>query len=132
MGNKKTMAQIIQDWAPAGWSKAPKPATSSGAAKPAGKKARKAAEIDHATDAAECKLESVSLELRAVIMQARTAKGLTQAKLAQALNMKPVDVQAYEAGKVVPDQKVIGKMSRVLGVNLKHAANAKKSVTRVA
>jgi len=68
-----------------------------------------------------------------VIMQARSAKKMTQAQLAQALNMKQADVQAYEAGKIVPDQKVIGKMGRVLGVNLKKTSSAKKpTVTRAA
>merc|ERR1712093_410621 len=65
-------------------------------------------QLDHATEAE--KLEtSAPLELRVRLQQARTAKGLTQAKLAQALNLKPADVQAFEAGKAKQDGACPGR-----------------------
>jgi len=84
-------------------------------------------QLDHATEAE--KLEtSAPLELRVRLQQARTAKGLTQAKLAQALNLKPADVQAFEAGKAKPDGATLSKMGRVLGAKLtgKPAKQAKQ------
>lgn len=59
-----------------------------------------------------------SLELRKQIQNARVARGMSQAQLAQIINEKPAVVQAYESGKAVPDCKVLQKLRRGLGVKL--------------
>ncbi|MQL75449.1 hypothetical protein Taro_007826 [Colocasia esculenta] len=63
--------------------------------------------------------EKVSMELKKNIMQARMDKKLTQAQLAQLINEKPQVIQEYETGKAIPNQQIITKLERVLGVKLR-------------
>ncbi|KAJ7559933.1 hypothetical protein O6H91_04G107400 [Diphasiastrum complanatum] len=63
--------------------------------------------------------EKVPTELRKNIMQARLDKKLTQAQLAQQINEKPQIIQEYESGKAIPNQQIITKLERVLGVKLR-------------
>jgi len=70
-------------------------------------------------------LPKVSLALRTRIMQARTAKGLTQAKLAAAINVPQRLVNDYESGKAVPDGAIIAKLCRALGTSLKEKKGGK-------
>ncbi|KAI7838906.1 hypothetical protein COHA_007339 [Chlorella ohadii] len=63
--------------------------------------------------------ERVSSELKKQIQQARLAKKLTQAQLAQMINEKPQLINEYESGKAIPNPQILSKMSRVLGVTLK-------------
>ena len=44
---------------------------------------------------------------------------LTQKDLAQKVNEKPSVLQDYEAGKAVPNQVVLAKLERALGVKLR-------------
>lgn len=60
----------------------------------------------------------MSTELKKRIMQARLAKKMTQAQLAQAINEKPQVIQEYESGKAIPNGAILNKLSRVLGVGL--------------
>lgn len=66
--------------------------------------------------------ERVSSTLKQQIIQARTAKKMTQIQLAQAVNEKPQVIQEYESGKAIPNPQVLSKLSRVLGVTLKKSA----------
>ncbi|XP_020266582.1 multiprotein-bridging factor 1a-like, partial [Asparagus officinalis] len=63
--------------------------------------------------------ERVPTELKKNIMQARMDKKFTQAKLAQLINEKPQVIQEYESGKAIPNQQIITKLERVLGVKLR-------------
>ena len=65
------------------------------------------------------RLPEVGLSLARRIQQARTGKSLTQAQLAQQINVKPVIINDYEQGKGVPDNTVISKLERALGVKLR-------------
>jgi len=58
----------------------------------------------------------VPSEIRARIVKERTAKHMTQAQLAQAINVPPRIVQDYESGKAIPDGGMLSKMARALGV----------------
>jgi putative transcription factor len=60
-----------------------------------------------------------------------------QSELAQKVNEKPSVINDYENGRAVPNQQILGKMERVLGVKLrgkdigaklddKHASKEKK------
>ncbi|XAR53319.1 hypothetical protein NMG60_11021840 [Bertholletia excelsa] len=60
-------------------------------------------------------LGKVSVEVR----QARIEKKMSQADLAKQINELPRVVQEYENGKAVPNQAVLAKMERVLGVKLR-------------
>ncbi|KAH6764349.1 multiprotein bridging factor 1B [Perilla frutescens var. hirtella] len=63
--------------------------------------------------------EKVPSELKRAIMQARMEKKLTQAQLGQMINEKPQIIQEYESGKAIPNQQIISKLERALGVKLR-------------
>ncbi|XP_010274451.1 PREDICTED: multiprotein-bridging factor 1a [Nelumbo nucifera] len=63
--------------------------------------------------------ERVPTELKKCIMQARMDKKFTQAQLAQMINEKPQVIQEYESGKAIPNQQIITKLERALGVKLR-------------
>ncbi|MFS7896264.1 putative transcription factor Lambda-DB family [Helianthus anomalus] len=63
--------------------------------------------------------EKVPTELKKAIIQGRTEKKLTQAQLAQLINEKPQIIQEYESGKAIPNQQIITKLERALGVKLR-------------
>mgnify|MGYP003513034462 CR=1 FL=1 len=71
------------------------------------------AKLDRETE--ELAHKKVGLGLGKAIQQARTAKGMTQAKLAQAINEKPAVVNEYENGKAIPNGQIISKIERALG-----------------
>jgi len=64
----------------------------------------------------------VSAEVGKTIQTARQAASLTQKDLAQKINEKPSVLQDYESGKAVPNQNVLQKLERVLGVKLRGKA----------
>ncbi|CAL1386329.1 unnamed protein product [Linum trigynum] len=63
--------------------------------------------------------ERVPSELKKAIMQGRMDKKLTQSQLAQLINEKPQIIQEYESGKAIPNQQIISKLERALGVKLR-------------
>lgn len=73
--------------------------------------------LDEAAEPAA--LERVSVEVRQAIQKARITKKMSQAELAKQINERPQVVQEYENGKAVPNQAVLAKMERVLGVKLR-------------
>lgn len=64
-------------------------------------------------------LHRVSTEVRQAIQKARLEKKMSQAELAKLINERPQVVQEYENGKAVPNQAILGKMERALGVKLR-------------
>ena len=79
-----------------------------------------AAKLENETE--DFHIEKVSSNLKQQIIQARTAKKMTQVQLAQAINEKPQVIQDYESGKAIPNPQHLSKMSRILGVVLKKGA----------
>ncbi|TPX39727.1 hypothetical protein SeMB42_g05525 [Synchytrium endobioticum] len=78
----------------------------------------KAAKIDRETE--DFHVEKVPLSLSKTIAQARQEKGLTQKELATKINQPHNIIAEYESGKAVnPNQQVLGKMERILGVKLR-------------
>ncbi|EFO23139.1 MBF-1 protein [Loa loa] len=75
------------------------------------------ARLDEETE--ELHHERVSLTLGKVMQQARQAKEWTQKDLATHINEKPQVVAEYENGKAVPNQQILAKMERALGVKLR-------------
>lgn len=63
--------------------------------------------------------KTVGQEVKKAIMQGRLAKKLTQAQLAQQINELPKVIQEYESGKAIPNQQILGKLERILGVKLR-------------
>jgi len=74
-------------------------------------------ELDRSTEAQPVKV--VPAATAALIRQARNLKSLTQAQLAQRINVAPRVVQQYELGTAVPDAGVLRRIATTLGVNLK-------------
>ena len=66
-------------------------------------------------------LDKVSLTLAVTIQRARIAKGFrTQKELANAVGVRVDIINGYESGKIIPDNVVMQKLRRVLGVRLKN------------
>ncbi|XP_067015040.1 endothelial differentiation-related factor 1 [Anabrus simplex] len=75
------------------------------------------AKLDRETE--ELRHEKVSLDLGRLIQQGRQAKGWSQKELATKVNEKPQVINDYEAGRGIPNQVVIGKIERAIGVKLR-------------
>ncbi|MBA0567966.1 hypothetical protein Golob_005494 [Gossypium lobatum] len=76
-----------------------------------------ARKLDEGTEPAA--LDRVPTDVRQTIQKARLEKKLSQAELAKLINEQLKVVQEYENGKAVPNQSVLAKMERVLGVKLR-------------
>ncbi len=63
-------------------------------------------------------LKKISLETRKAIQQGRAVKKLTQLQLARAIHLPVSIVKNYELGKAIPNNHILNKMSRVLGIKL--------------
>jgi len=75
------------------------------------------AKLDAETE--ELKHKTVDLSVGKVLQQARQAKEWTQKDLATKINEKPQVVIEYEQGKAIPNQQILAKMERALGVKLR-------------
>jgi len=73
-------------------------------------------------DSEDLKHDKVDLSLSKAIMQARTAKKMTQKDLATLINEKPQVIAEYESGKAVPNGQIIAKIERALGCKLPRPA----------
>ncbi|CAD5219380.1 unnamed protein product [Bursaphelenchus okinawaensis] len=73
--------------------------------------------LDEETE--ELKHEKVGLTLCKALQQARQAKEWTQKDLSTRVNEKVEVVREYENGKAIPNQQVLTKMERALGVKLR-------------
>uniref|UniRef100_A0A914VGC1 HTH cro/C1-type domain-containing protein n=1 Tax=Plectus sambesii TaxID=2011161 RepID=A0A914VGC1_9BILA len=78
---------------------------------------RNAVRLDNETE--ELHHDRVSLSLGKVLQQARQAKEWSQKDLATKINEKPQIVAEYENGKALPNQEILGKMERILGIRLR-------------
>ncbi|KAK8861766.1 multiprotein-bridging factor 1 [Kwoniella newhampshirensis] len=73
--------------------------------------------------------EKVGQEVGKAVATARMAiknaegKSMTQKELATSINAKPTDITDLEAGRAVPDQQLLSKLERKLGVKLRGAKN---------
>jgi putative transcription factor len=63
--------------------------------------------------------KEIGLDVRRAIAAGRQAKGITQKDLAQLINEKPQVVNEYESGKAIPNNNVLQKMEKALGVKLR-------------
>merc|ERR1711872_920660 len=79
--------------------------------------AKNTAVLDQETE--ELKHDHVSRNFALALQKARNDKGFTQKDFATKINEKPQVVNEYEQGKAIPNQQIIGKMERALGVKLR-------------
>ncbi|CCE87335.1 Piso0_005883 [Millerozyma farinosa CBS 7064] len=63
--------------------------------------------------------KKVDLNVGKTIQRVRQEKKLTQKDLATKVNEKPSIINDYEAGRAVPNQQLLGKLERALGVKLR-------------
>ena len=82
-----------------------------------------ARKLEEATDVGT--IVKVDKSLSKAIMQARTAKKITQKELATAINEKPQVVAEYESGKAIPNVQIISKLERKLGCKLPRPGKSK-------
>ncbi|XP_037082668.1 endothelial differentiation-related factor 1 homolog [Pollicipes pollicipes] len=75
------------------------------------------AKLDQEHD--ELKHSKVSLDVGKLIQQGRQAKNLSQKELATKINEKPQIIQEYEQGKAIPNNVVLGKVEKVIGMKLR-------------
>lgn len=75
------------------------------------------AKLDRETE--ELHHEHVTLDVCKTIQQGRQAKGMTQKDLAQKVNEKPQVINEYESGRAIPNNQVMGKLERALGIKLR-------------
>ena len=71
------------------------------------------------------KLPELGLNIGQRIQQARAAKGMKQKDLATRCNEKPNVIAEYEQGKAIPNNQILGKLERVLGVKLRGLSKKK-------
>uniref|UniRef100_A0A2K5W9V8 Endothelial differentiation-related factor 1 n=1 Tax=Macaca fascicularis TaxID=9541 RepID=A0A2K5W9V8_MACFA len=75
------------------------------------------AKLDRETE--ELHHDRVTLEVGKVIQQGRQSKGLTQKDLATKINEKPQVIADYESGRAIPNNQVLGKIERAIGLKLR-------------
>ncbi|CAR23224.1 Multiprotein-bridging factor 1 [Lachancea thermotolerans] len=73
--------------------------------------------IDRETDIVVPK--KLDLSVGKAISRARGEKKLTQKDLATKVNEKPTVINDYEAGRAIPNQQILAKLERALGVKLR-------------
>lgn len=75
------------------------------------------AKLDRETE--ELKHDTISLDVGKLIQQGRQSKGLSQKELATKINEKPQVITDYEAGRGIPNNVIIGKIEKVIGIKLR-------------
>lgn len=75
------------------------------------------AKLDRETE--ELGHDKVSLDVGRLIQQGRNEKKLTQKELATRINEKPQVINEYESGRAIPNQQVLAKIERVIGLKLR-------------
>lgn len=65
------------------------------------------------------KHDTISLDVGKLIQQGRQAKNLSQKDLATKINEKPQVITDYEAGRGIPNNAIIGKIERAIGLKLR-------------
>jgi ribosome-binding protein aMBF1 (putative translation factor) len=64
-------------------------------------------------------IEKVSIDVSKAIQQGRLDKKLSQKDLGAKINERPNIIGDYESGKAIPNQQVLSKMERILGIKLR-------------
>ncbi|XP_065180875.1 endothelial differentiation-related factor 1-like [Sycon ciliatum] len=63
--------------------------------------------------------DRVSMSVGRAIQKGRQDKSMTQKELSTKINEKPQVVNEYESGKAIPQNTVLAKMERALGIKLR-------------
>ncbi|KAG5519082.1 hypothetical protein PMAC_002168 [Pneumocystis sp. 'macacae'] len=79
--------------------------------------AQKMAKIDRETDIVP--LKTSGRDIGIIISKIRQEKNIKQSELAQKINEKVSVINEYESGKAIPNQAILSKLEKVLGVKLR-------------
>jgi len=71
---------------------------------------------------------TVSLSVGRLIQKGRQEKQLTQKELATKINEKAQVINEYESGKAIPNNQVMGKIERAIGIKLRGKDKGKPMV----
>ena len=74
----------------------------------------------------EFKLAKVGKDLKIAIMQARLLKKMSQKDLANRCGVGIDIIQKYESGKIIPNNKFVVKLEKILGTSLPRITKPKK------
>jgi len=85
------------------------------------------AKLDRETE--ELHHDKLDMDTARLIQKARQDKELTQKELASRISERPQIVNEYESGKAIPNQQILSKMERALGVKLRGKDKGKPLVT---
>jgi len=75
------------------------------------------AKLDAETE--ELKHKTVDISVGKAIQKGRQQKEMTQKDLATKINEKPQVIMEYESGKAIPNNQLLAKMERALGIKLR-------------
>ncbi|XP_017777998.1 PREDICTED: endothelial differentiation-related factor 1-like [Nicrophorus vespilloides] len=75
------------------------------------------AKLDRETE--ELRHEPISLDVGKLIQQGRQSKNMSQKELATKINEKPQVITDYEAGRGIPNNIILGKIERAIGLKLR-------------
>lgn len=78
---------------------------------------KNAAALDRETE--ELHHDRIAVDVARAIQKARIAKEWTQADLARHINEKQQVINEYEQSKAIPNQQILSKLERALGVKLR-------------
>lgn len=59
------------------------------------------------------------MDVGKLIQKGRNQKGMTQKELATKICEKPQVINEYELGKSIPNNQILGKIERVIGIKLR-------------
>jgi len=75
------------------------------------------AKLDRETE--ELRHEPISLDVGKLIQQGRQARNMSQKELATKINEKPQVITDYEAGRGIPNNIILGKIEKAIGLKLR-------------
>ncbi|CAG5091326.1 Oidioi.mRNA.OKI2018_I69.PAR.g12973.t1.cds [Oikopleura dioica] len=75
------------------------------------------AKLDRETE--ELKHKTLGMDVGKLIQKGRNQKGMTQKELATKICEKPQVINEYELGKSIPNNQILGKIERVIGIKLR-------------
>ncbi|XP_046845769.1 endothelial differentiation-related factor 1 homolog [Xenia sp. Carnegie-2017] len=86
------------------------------------------AKLDRETE--ELHHERVSLDVGKLIQKGRMEKKMSQKDLATKINEKPSVINDYEAGRAIPNNQIMGKIERALGIKLRGKEKGRPLATK--
>ena len=75
------------------------------------------AKLDRETE--ELRHDRIPLDVGKLIQQGRQAKNMSQKELATKINEKPQVITDYEAGRGIPNNIILGKIEKTIGMKLR-------------